>query len=926
MSDNIMSFNYLKQNLGITYTEYTKLLEEADMNDNDQKVKDGNIDKNVFEDLLKEHCETNNIDYSDIEAAYQDSFDAFASLDGDGESVSYADVVENSEEAAQIASQTATSSNNYANSDEYKNREVKRPVALQNGAATVASPVKVADLMGQDVESLRGERASISDQIAEQRTQMETAKAEKQQAVDTAQEKYQTALNQAEEVAKNDESEAAQNFVDLKGEKDAKLSEIDNQKTVISDLTSAVENQKVTLSAISSQLSVVKSEKPSESSFQSENEDGETVVDEVKYAQAIQEWENQVSALEEQEKQAQDQLSLYEQQLGEAENALNVLEQESEELDTKIADALVTLQESSEAYNRLSQQAQTALTELETARTQLSEVTAPFEANIAQLQLNLAEYDTAISEAENVLVTKEEGIERLGSFENTALSAETSAANDALLSSNSVTLDPEEEKEYLKEYIGGDFNFDEMQSEGSNCFSKVNEDGTKDHFRVVNDGGEIKIIHTNVPAQGNPSTEVYSVDPLKDENGEDRTYSKYATSKEGVFAPDQVEMLAKELQDTGKIPEDVDITALATSTLSSVIEKYGNGEEFVANFATDETIASAIKKQLEDLFSDPTRAMSWVDAHIETYAALTALMEMDDNPELEDDITETGVTSEVGQDYLAQITGLTESMNVDGVVLNQWQISTEYEAMVNEILRNEEIPADEALNLISQIYAQEVNGMKVGDLFTNYGSFFNSSYADLLTRTYNETNDIATVIEMNNNYREITGQTTEDFFFSPIGGDPDFETSPQNAVTDMIYSMYSNASQEEIRLLNAEFPDFATLFQERYSGKEETQELNTLFTKMISNSGFDYKSIYEDKTNSSGWEKAYGSPGESAFKKIMNNADEFENSDNFIAALLWASGGNPSNFTEYFRSLSTRKEEKYLPILLEKFGGTVETK
>lgn len=31
MSDNIMNFNFLKENYGITYSEYTKLLKEADM-------------------------------------------------------------------------------------------------------------------------------------------------------------------------------------------------------------------------------------------------------------------------------------------------------------------------------------------------------------------------------------------------------------------------------------------------------------------------------------------------------------------------------------------------------------------------------------------------------------------------------------------------------------------------------------------------------------------------------------------------------------------------------------------------------------------------------------------------------------------------------------------------------------------------------
>ncbi len=927
MSDNIMNFNFLKENYGITYSEYTKLLKEADMGDNDESIEDGNIDKNVFEEVLRDYCDTKGYDYSKIEDDYASAFDAIAGMDGDGESLSYQDF---GNYAADKTSSTS-SDNNYANSSEYKDRQNKTPVALQGKRATEASPVKANDLMGQDVETLRTERAAISDQIQVQRDEMETAKAEKQTAVDEAEKAYQARLDRYADAiedkkeAGEDLGEKEQEYQDLKAKRDEKNTQINDQKNVITDLKSGVESQKTAIQLIGSQLTNHLGQEPKLDSYTKQETDAKgnpvtdeqgnpkMVADEVAWQAAHTEWVTRKNELEKQQQLEEDKLSEYEQQLGEAENALKVLEQEVATIDADITKIQEQLAQENETIAALEEQSDYSIddlkTALDTAKSELESVTAPYEANIAQLQLNLTEYDTAISQAEsNSKIEEKEGMESLGSYTNTALDATASAKNDDILAKNSVTLSNDEQIEYLENYLG-EGNYGELISSDDNpgYFSKQNEDGTIDCFKVVNDSGEIKVIHTNIPDQGDPATEIYGVDPLKDENGEDRTYSKYATSEEGVLVEKQVNMLVEELQNEGQIPEDIDITKLSNATLSSIIENYGDGEDFVANFASDQEVANALKTQLDEYLSG-RHSVRWEEQHEQTYAARRALSKGEPAGQ--------GIISEKGKEYLKQIQDYTEDMNGDGVVVNDYDLQEEYRNIAETILKDKNISSSEAMELLSVIYSQEVAGNDVKTIIQDSGfdSSLNTPYMNLLTRTWEEGGDVTEIIEMIESYKEITGQ--DELLFSPIS-DSELGMSPEYAANDLIYNMYLNATQEEIQRLNEAFPDFTIQWQHQYSHEEETTKLENLFTNIEASANVDYESRY----NEEGWSSSYGDPGKSTFKEIIKNSDGFKDPNNFIAALLWASNGNMNNFTEYFRDLSSSNQEKYLPIIMEAFGG-----
>ncbi len=929
MSDNIMNFNFLKENYGITYSEYTKLLKEADMGDNDESIEDGNIDKNVFEDVLRDYCDTKGYDYSKIEDDYASAFDTIAGMDGDGESLSYQDF---GNYAADKTSSTS-SDNNYANSSEYKDRQNTRPVALQGKRATEASPVKANDLMGQDVETLRTERAAISDQIQVQRDEMETAKAEKQTAVDEAEKAYQARLDiyadaiEDKKEAGRDLGEKEQEYQDLKAKRDEKNTQINDQKNVITDLKSGVESQKSAIQLIGSQLTNHLGQEPKLDSYTKQETDEEgkpvtdeqgnpkMVADEAAWQAAHTEWETRKNELEKQQQLEEDKLSEYEQQLGEAENALKVLEQEVAAIDADITKIQEQLAQENETIAALEEQSDYSIDELKTnldnAKSDLESVTAPYEANIAQLQLNLTEYDTAISQAESSSkIEEKEGMESLGSYTNTALDATASAKNDDILAKNSVTLSNDEQIEYLENYLG-EGNYGELISSDDNpgYFSKQNEDGTIDCFKVVNDSGEIKVIHTNIPDQGDPATEIYGVDPLKDENGEDRTYSKYETSKEGELVQKQVDMLVDELQDKGEIPEDVDITKLTDKTLSSIIEGYGDGEEFIANFATDQEVANALNTQLNEYLSGRHSDL-WEEQHEQTYAAKRALSGIadsgdnsGDNSVTEMNASSLGITDETAMGYIERYNEISTMEQAPGAKeLNKTGM---YQQLIDEIIANENISEKDALVLLQEI-GSSTEGLSINTNSENYLKLMNKALLN---------DDIETVLSLKD-LSDNNNLTDNESFSTTYQS-----ASQKDQYIDLVMALYDKAeTKEDIEKINNSFDEFPSLLQERYVGKKEDEKIEALFSNLYNT----YGEIQSNENFESQWQDTYGSAGKDTFKEIIKNYKDFKDSNTLIMALNWACGGDSANMKAYFRDMWSWDQEKYLPIIMEAFGGKLD--
>ena len=709
-----ISFSWLNKILrnsgqeGITSSEYARIYDELKNGDDVSS-----FDSEEFKEALSTVLDDDQM--AAIEEGYNDAFAALAAYDGE-DGISLQDLDDQSAQEGSIADtaaqeaadkiSTAASDKNFANSEDYQNRENKRPVALQGQTASVES-VSANSLSGQNVETLRAERAQISTDIENKRTEMEEAKRENQGAVETAEGAYNTALQElAKEIGEIDESssDAEKNYVDLKNQRDEKKTQVDDQVDVIEELKQGVDSQKTAVSSLDNQLANHLATEPQQASYKKEvtKEDGtiEEVDDTEAYNTAHEAWEQQKTELENNKKEAEDKLSEYEQQLGEAEDALKVLEQELQELDGQVQTAADELTElKNEDGESLSAIVDSAKADLDTARTALQEATQSYEADIAQLQLNLAEYDTAITQAENSLNLEEnEGVEKKGSFKNESLDAVNSSNDQGILSRNAEILDSEEQEEYLNEYLGeGNYGEAMTSTDGSTYYSKTNDDGTTDCFKVVNDQGEIRLIHTNIPADDSPTTEVYGVEALMDSEGNPRTYSKYVTTSAGTLQPGQIEALANEMKESGVIPEDVDLISLHDSTLSSLIEEYADGTEFVETF-----ISPMEEEEIEDLYTRinayvtgnmSPNSMAWLNSHGETIQAQTALQNLvdpeDNDPGDEGDasiesIKENGDSAAAG--YLERIESSIRDYTGDGVSLSDEFFFYEYDALAKEIL------------------------------------------------------------------------------------------------------------------------------------------------------------------------------------------------------------------------------------------------
>ena len=67
-----------------------------------------------------------------------------------------------------------------------------------------------------------------------------------------------------------------------------------------------------------------------------------------------------------------------------------------------------------------------------------------------------------------------------------------------------------------------------------------------------------------------------------------------------------------------------------------------------------------------------------------------------------------------------------------------------------------------------------------------------------------------------------------------------------------------------------------------------------------------------------------GSAGKDTFKEIIKNYKDFKDSNTLIMALNWACEGDSANMKAYFRAMWSWDQEKYLPIIMEAFGGKLD--
>ena len=134
-------------------------------------------------------------------------------------------------------------------------------------------------------------------------------------------------------------------------------------------------------------------------------------------------------------------------------------------------------------------------------------------------------------------------------------------------------------------------------------------------------------------------------------------------------------------------------------------------------------------------------------------------------------------------------------------------------------------------------------------------------------------------------------------------------------------ALYDKAeTKEDIERINNSFDEFPSLLQERYRGEKEDEKIETLFSNLYNT----YGEIQSNESFESQWQETYGSAGKDTFKEIIKNYKDFKDSNTLIMALNWACEGDSANMKAYFRDMWSWDQEKYLPIIMEAFGGKLD--
>ncbi len=287
------------KNSGVTLdqNEIISLFEEA-------AGEDGVATVDEFTDVL-----TNK--YSQLEDEFADLSEALGKYSGESEDIVKDDVTNS---LGGYFDQSTPSSTTPVNSDisaSANNYRASLPSA-STGASSSIPPLDYSkkDLSSLDLSSLQSEKNTANSTLAEKRQALSDLNSgnneylnQEKNALDEAKTAYENQLDQIESDKTIKVNEQEKNIQDLKNDRSQKESDISNKESEIDSTNNQISERETIVSEAKSNLSDVESQlaglvQPSESDYQKQNEDGETVVDTEAYNAALQEYEAQKQELE----------------------------------------------------------------------------------------------------------------------------------------------------------------------------------------------------------------------------------------------------------------------------------------------------------------------------------------------------------------------------------------------------------------------------------------------------------------------------------------------------------------------------------------------------------------------------------------------------------------------------------------------------
>lgn len=552
---------------------------------------DGKLEKTDESLFAKAMASTFGGDASNYTALVQDYLDALEAAGGvKGSDGAYTFGDETSVSAADRASGYSSSDENYANSEGYTNTSTRsdatsnRTFGYATNSESLTAPSAptynsvAGTLEGKSAADLRSARDSLTGEIDAKRAEIETKKSEYQQSIEEAKTKYDSLL---EESDKNDEE-----LETLKQQKTDKEAEITTQEGIVGEIKSAISSQQSTVESLQGSVDSNAGLEPQEGNFTKEitNEDGtkETVPDTDAYQTAYNNWKAEQTRLENDLKQAQDELSSMEQQLAEAEDALNVLEQEATEIDNLIGAHLEEQNESGEPT-----ELQQALEAYQNAQAEQDNAISALEADLAAMEADLSEYDSAIATAES-LAAQLQANENLGEGEvienrDFGLNAEEQDGDGGAIIDDGVRLKGEDLETAL---TNAGIDLSGYENKGS-----YYTNGQGDCIAVVtNEDGVAQVLHSNAEAK---TTTVYNVNEdvvIPEPKTEKSDTPDFTPNNSGALDSDQVATLTTGLQDGSISWSDVPFDKYSADTLLDIGSQYG--DSFAADLVENGSVSN----------------------------------------------------------------------------------------------------------------------------------------------------------------------------------------------------------------------------------------------------------------------------------------------------------------------------------------------
>ncbi len=357
---------------------------------------------------------------------------------------------------------------------------------------------------------------------------------------------------------------------------------------------------------------------------------------------------------------------------------------------------------------------------------------------------------------------------------------------------------------------------------------------------------------------------------------------------------------------------------------------FQNVMEGIDNFSSDESKAAALLNAcggsmdtLVDYFRkySSSNQEKYLDTLLNIFAgssaeAITASGNQSQTEEPANTVENPNIPSGTkAHDYLDS---LTSYANTDGCDVTSSKAQAYFKETLNEALNDPEVTVQQKMELLNSM--NEISADILKDMAEYEG--LNNEYVDILEEAVkNGDCSVDDIIKLDTQYKALTGQTDEEYLgFGVVSND--MNMPPIDRYIDTIVSLYNNASAEDIQKLNERF-NIGSIIQSYYSHGTETEKLKTLFNNIESNpQNVLNQYLSEHKNAADNWNAEYGNPGKNAFKNIMKNLDNFSTTEGAVAALLNACNGNMDTLVDYFRDYNSSNQEKYLPILLELFGGS----